>query len=106
LTWDGRARGLIDDPNMYGSFLLPAAIFCAYFISRPGRGKLWLWAAISLVVLGIVLSFSRIAQVALVVCLLSYLVFHYRKRHRHLVLILVAMAALVIVVLAGALLAP
>ena len=106
LTWDGRARGLIDDPNMYGSFLLPAAIFCAYFISRPGRGKLWLWAAMGLVFLGIMLSFSRIAQVALFVCLLAYLIFHFRRRHRHLVLILVVMVALVIVVFAGALMAP
>ena len=106
LTWDGRARGLIDDPNMYGSFLLPAAVFCAYFLSRPGRGKLLLWGAMGLVTLGIILSFSRIAQVALIVCLLTYLVFHYRRRHRTLVLILVGLVGLVVVVFAAALLAP
>ncbi len=106
LTWDGRARGFIDDPNMYGSFLLPAAIFCAYFLSRPGKGKLMLWGAMSLVLLGIVLSFSRIAQVAVVACLLAYLIFHYRKRHRQLVLILVGMVGIVVVLFAVALLAP
>lgn len=106
LTWDGRARGLIDDPNMYGSFLLPAAVFCAYFLSRPGRGKLLLWGALGLVTLGIVLSFSRIAQVALIVCMLAYLIFHYRRRHRTLVLILVGLVGLVVVVFAAALLAP
>lgn len=106
LTWDGRARGLIDDPNMYGSFLVPAVIFCAYFLFRPGGGKLVLWGAMGMVLLGIVFSFSRIAQVAVMVCLLAYVVFHYRRRPQRLILIIGGLAAVIAVLFAVALLAP
>lgn len=87
LTWDGRARGLIDDPNMYGSFLLPAAIFCIYFLSRPQRGKLLFAGAMALVLLGVMLSFSRIAQVATFSCMFGYVAFNYRRRPQRLILI-------------------
>lgn len=88
LTWDGRARGLIDDPNMYGSFLLPAAIFCVYFLSRPKqRGKLLVLGALAMVLLGVMLSFSRIAQVATFSCMFGYAVFNYRRRPQRLILI-------------------
>lgn len=88
LTWDGRARGLIDDPNMYGSFLIPAVMFCAYFAFRPQGRRLLYLGAMSIVLLGIMLSFSRIALVAATLCLLAYAVFHFRKRPRRLVLII------------------
>lgn len=88
LTWDGRAKGLIDDPNMYGSFLIPAVMFCAYFLSRPRGRKLLLFGAMSIILLGIVLSFSRIAAVAVMACLLAHLFFHNRRRPRRLILIL------------------
>jgi hypothetical protein len=80
LTWDGRARGLIDDPNMYGSFLLPAAVFCVYFLSRPQRGKLLFVGAMAIVLLGVMLSFSRIAQVATFSCMFGYVAFNFRRR--------------------------
>ena len=87
LTWDGRARGLLDDPNMYGSFLLPAAIFCVYFLSRPQRGKLLITGAMLIVILGIMLSFSRIAQVATFSCMFGYVAFNYRRRPQRLLVI-------------------
>jgi O-antigen ligase len=87
LTWDGRAKGLIDDPNMYGSFLIPAAVFCAYFLSRGQGSKLLLSGALSIVMLGILLSFSRIAVVAALFSLLAYVFFHNRRRQRRLLLI-------------------
>jgi len=80
LTWDGRARGLIDDPNMYGSFLIPAVVFCAYLLSRPRGGKVLLIGAMAIILLGILLSFSRIAVVATVLCLSAYIVFKNRGR--------------------------
>src|SRR5690606_28942842 len=76
LTWDGRAKGLIDDPNMYGSFLIPAAVFCAYLMARGQGSKILLSGALSLILLGILLSFSRIAVVAALFCFLSYVFFH------------------------------
>lgn len=88
LTWDGRARGLLDDPNMYGSFLLPSAIFCVYFLSRPKqRGKLLVLGALAIILLGVMLSFSRIAQVATFSCMFGYVAFNYRRRPQRLILI-------------------
>lgn len=87
LTWDGRAKGLIDDPNMYGSFLIPAVVFCAYFLSRGQGSKVLLSGASAIVLLGILLSFSRIAVVASLFCFFAYIFFHNRRRPRRLVLI-------------------
>ena len=87
LTWDGRAKGLIDDPNMYGSFLIPAVIFCAYLLSVGRGSKLMLSGALGMVLLGILLSFSRIAVVAALFCLVAYVFFHYRNDKRRLLMI-------------------
>ena len=75
LLWDDRARGLIDDPNMYGSFLVPGALFCL-FVLHHGRGRKWVYApALVVVLVGIMLSFSRAAQVSLILSAGAYLVF-------------------------------
>ena len=87
LTWDGRAKGLIDDPNMYGTFLIPAVVFCAYLLARPGSNRLLLLGAMALILLGILLSFSRIATVATAVCLFGYIFYQNRKYPRRLVMI-------------------
>jgi hypothetical protein len=92
LTWDGRARGLIDDPNMYGSFLIPATICCIYFLSRPQGRKLFYAGALLMVLIGIMLSFSRIAQVATFSCMFAYVVFNNRRRPQRLLLIVGTLA--------------
>lgn len=101
LTWDGRAKGLIDDPNMYGSFLIPGLIFCAYLIPRARAGKWLLFGAVGIILLGIMLSFSRIAVVASLFCLFTYIFFQNRRNPRRLILIvggfLVAMFVLFII---------
>jgi hypothetical protein len=102
LTWDGRAKGLIDDPNMYGSFLIPAAVFCAYFLSRGQGSKLILVGALGMVLLGILLSFSRIAVVAALVCFFAYVFFHNRGRPRRLMMIVGGLVATGIVLFAFA----
>ncbi len=103
LTWDGRAKGLIDDPNMYGSFLIPAVVFCAYFLSRGQGSKVLLSGALAIALLGILLSFSRIAVVAAIVCLTAYVFFHNRRNPRRLVLIIggLVMTSVVLFVIAG-----
>lgn len=106
LTWDGRAKGLIDDPNMYGSFLIPAVIFCAYFLFRPRRSTVLLIVALAIVLLGIVLSFSRIAQVATVFCLTAYVVFQNRRRPERLWLMVGGFVAIGVVLVAVVTLAP
>ncbi|MCR6672916.1 O-antigen ligase [Devosia ginsengisoli] len=88
LTWDGRAKGLIDDPNMYGSFLIPAVVFCAYFLSRGQGSRILLSGALAIVLLGILLSFSRIAVVASMFCMFAYIFFHNRRSPRRLMMII------------------
>lgn len=63
LTWDGRAKGLLDDPNMYGAFLLPGVIACMYFLS-VGRNRGRYALALAWLAFGLVLSFSRAAIVS------------------------------------------
>lgn len=75
LTWDGRARGFIDDPNMFGSFLLPAVIGCIYLLSQGIGRRVVLFPATFILTLGVLLSFSRAAVVGLAVCSLGYIVF-------------------------------
>lgn len=91
LTWDGRAKGLIDDPNMYGSFLIPAVIFCAYLLTRTRANKVFFLGAMLLVLLGIFFSLSRIALVAALACLLAFIFFQNRRNPRRLLLILLGL---------------
>lgn len=102
LTWDGRAKGLIDDPNMYGSFLIPGMIFCAYLLARPRSRKLLLLGAMAIILLGVLLSFSRIAVVASAMCLFGFLFFQNRRRPRRLVMIIGGTVAIGIVMFAVA----
>ncbi|MFP9137159.1 O-antigen ligase family protein [Devosia sp. XGJD_8] len=102
LTWDGRAKGLIDDPNMYGSFLIPAVVFCAYFLSRGQGSKVLLSGALAVVLLGILLSFSRIAVVAALFCFFAYIFFHNRGRPRRLLMIIGGLVVTAIVLFAFA----
>jgi len=102
LTWDGRAKGLIDDPNMYGSFLIPAVVFCAYFLSRSQGGKVVMVGALGAVLLGILLSFSRIAVVAALLCFFAYVFFVNRQRPRRLMMIVGGLVATGIVLFAFA----
>lgn len=75
LTWDARARGFIDDPNMYGSFLLPAILFCIYLINYRQGKKVFLLPSLLILLVGVLLSFSRAASVALILSAGAYIVF-------------------------------
>lgn len=102
LTWDDRAKGLIDDPNMYGSFLVPAVIFCIYLWERRAANRLMLAAAMPVVVLGILLSFSRIAIVAVMVCAALYVLFLNRTRLQRMVPVILGVVLLAVVLFAAA----
>jgi hypothetical protein len=91
LTWDGRAKGLIDDPNMYGSFLIPAVMFCAYLLTRTRTSKIMLLGAMLVILMGIFFSLSRIALVASLVCLFAYIFFQNRRNPRRLLLIILGL---------------
>ena len=63
LLWDARAKGLLDDPNMYAAFLLPGILACMYLLS-VGE-KRWLYGvALAWVWIGLLLSFSRVAVIS------------------------------------------
>ena len=91
LTWDGRAKGLIDDPNMYGSFLIPAVMFCAYLLTRTRTSKIMLLGAMLVILMGIFFSLSRIALVASLACLIAYIFFQNRRNPRRLLLIILGL---------------
>lgn len=63
LIWDGRAKAFLDDPNMYGAFLIPGVFAAMYMLSLRERPVLYM-TALLVVSFGIVLSFSRAAIVA------------------------------------------
>ncbi len=60
LIWDGRAKAFLDDPNMFGAFLLLGLISCMYLLSEGGRRRVY-GPALACIGMGLLLSFSRAA---------------------------------------------
>lgn len=60
LTWDGRAKGFLDDPNMYGAFLIPGLLGSLYFFNARRSPRLF-GGCLLFLTLGLLLSFSRVA---------------------------------------------
>lgn len=57
-----RVKGLFKDPNVFGPFLIPIALYAYSLIDKPdGKKKLWWLAVLAILSLGIFLSFSRAA---------------------------------------------
>lgn len=78
-VWDGRAKGLFDDPNMYAAFLLPALMGCLHLLTT-GEGRRWLYGtAFAWLTLGILLSFSRVGIAAFVILAPALLVILNRR---------------------------
>ena len=64
-----RIQALFKDPNVFGSYLIPGAIYCIVRVVT-GSGRRWMWiVASAILVAGIVLSFSRGSWVTLAVAL-------------------------------------
>ncbi len=73
-----RAKGTFKDPNVFGPFLaLPIAFAFRDIITRPLRRSLWQIVAIVILLLGVLLSFSRAAWglVAFEMIAVAYLVY-------------------------------
>jgi O-antigen ligase len=109
--YDTRAQGLFKDPNVYGPFLVPAAILVLHELLEPrllGGGRLLKLLALGVLVLGVTTSYSRAAWLNLGVGVLVMLaVLPLRRggirRASALLLVLVAclFAAGAVVVLTG-----
>lgn len=78
LTWDGRAKGFFDDPNMYGAFLIPAFLGSLYFFNSGRNSRLYGFCLLYLT-LGLLLSFSRVAIMAGLMLALIYVLIVNRK---------------------------
>lgn len=71
-----RVKGLFKDPNVFGPFLIPIALYAYSIIERPKeKKKLWWLAALLILSLGIFLSFSRAAWGNFLLSLLVYFAF-------------------------------
>ena len=102
LTWDNRARGLLDDPNMYGSMLAPA-VLCAIYLMHMRLVRRWLiLLALVILIVGLMLSFSRAAIVATMLVTMGYIFFLNRLHLARLVPVVVGLALLALVLFAVA----
>jgi hypothetical protein len=63
ITWDGRPTAFLDDPDMFGVFLIPGMLASLYMIAE-GQSRLLYAAALLLLTVGVALSFSRAAIAA------------------------------------------
>jgi hypothetical protein len=84
LLWEGaRAQGLFKDPNVYGAFLVPAAILLLDEIAQPRllgwrqRTDIALFAIISF---GVVVSYSRAAWLDSVIAVLTLVFVQSNRR--------------------------
>ncbi len=62
VQWEGglRAKGPFKDPNVFGPFLVPAAIYCLSRLKTPGaRGRIIYLPLFLLFAFGVLISFSR-----------------------------------------------
>ena len=80
LTIHGRVRALFKDPNVYGPFLVPALIYCIYRLQQVrGLSGIFYLAALGLLVLGLILGFSRGSWLNCVVSIGVFVAFRYRS---------------------------
>jgi hypothetical protein len=77
--WDGRARGLFDEPIAFGAFLLPGIYGSMYYLSL-GRSRVLPGIVLVLCTTGAFLSFSRAAVFALVVFTPIYFIILNRRQ--------------------------
>jgi hypothetical protein len=101
LTWDGRAKAFLDDPNMYAAFLIPGMLGCMYLLTRRERPILYS-AALVLLMFGIMLSFSRAAIVSFLVWgSVYYVVINRRNLPRATLYAAAVLSVLAIAVMCG-----
>lgn len=76
---DGRAAGVFEDPNVLGSFLVPASVYLLSNLSRGvARSRLVTLAGLALVLAGIFFSFSRGSWAATIIANVTMLALTYR----------------------------
>ena len=78
LIWDERAKAFLDDPNMYSAFLIPGIFCCLYMLSLRRRSFIY-GCALAILVIGIVIGFSRAAMGSLAIWGTVWMIFLNRR---------------------------
>lgn len=95
--WDGRAKGLFDEPIAFGGFLLPG-VFAAMYMLSQRRGRVFPALALTLCIAGVLLSFSRADIVSLIVFApLYFLVLNRHQLARAIAVLLIGAFVLAVV---------
>jgi hypothetical protein len=97
LTWAGRPTAFLDDPDMFGVFLIPGMLGSLFMIAERRRRFVYA-AALLLLSVALVLSFSRAAIVS--GCFWSGVCFLFLNRRNPLKASLLALAVLLFIGLA------
>ncbi len=79
--WADRAKAFLDDPNMYGAFLIPG-IFGSFYMLNAGYRRKLFFCLLFILVVGVLVSFSRVAIVAAFLWGSVYLLILNRERPR------------------------
>src|SRR3954468_528846 len=78
---DGRAAGVFEDPNVLGSFLIPAALYLVHnLVGGRSRVPVLAVAALAVIAAGIFLSFSRGSWAATVIATVTMVWLMHRTR--------------------------
>lgn len=105
--WEGRINSLFKDPNVFGPYLIPAALFLLLKIETnggTGKAKVMMFVSFIVLTLGVSLSFSRAAWGHLVISLFVYFVFFkgsMNKRFGILILLLFSFLPILFFVMAS-----
>jgi O-antigen ligase len=78
----GRPQALFKDPNVFGAYCVPPALFALYreITTRSSSRKVFWFALFSVCSLGVVISFSRGAIINWLIALFAVIIFNLRKR--------------------------
>lgn len=108
----GRAKALFQDPNVYGPFLIPPAMFALQrMLLGTGRRSLWAAAMLGVLSIGVFVSFSRGAwghmlASALIVFIACFLLQANARQKVRMLLLAIVGAGMLLVTLAGLLSIP
>lgn len=74
LIWEGRAKGLLADPNLFGAFMGMGIVFCSHAVLHRSASRLLLVPMLGVLLIALFLSFSRacISSTALSIAFLLY----------------------------------
>lgn len=93
----GRVKGLFKDPNVFGPFLIPIALYAYYKLGSQEKSNKIAWALILLtLVLGVFLSYSRAAWGNLALTFIVYFIIQFLIKPSFNILIRVCLTLIIL----------